>query len=161
MDQTLTMERFAQKVKDAYLLHWAIVEIFIEDAKQAYEDYLVLHNEGCVLYGKQEFSDCCIKLLNNIPGFCEKKLPVLVRQFTFKGNSSWSLAKMSHLYEMQAEEYLKKNNQEAHDISLLYAKKYKIACIYKYGQGIYNEQQEQIDQEILNEERTAECEHLL
>lgn len=159
MNEPLTIEIFATKVYDAYILHWSIVDIFTEDAKQAYEDYLVLHHEGCVLYGKQEFSDCCIKLLNNIPGFCEEKLPILVRQFTFKGNSSWSLAKMSHLYEMQAKEYLKKNNQEAYDISLLYAKKYKIACIYKYGNSVYEEEHERIQQELLPRETTIDLEN--
>lgn len=161
MDQTTSMESFAEKVKELYILHWSIMDIFTEDAKRVYEEYLVLHGEGCDLYGKKEFTNYCTKLLKNIPGFCENKLPILVRQFTFKGNSSWSLAKMSHLYEMQAEDYLKKNNQEAHDISLLYAKKYKIACIYKYGQTIYNDEQQQIDQEEINKETTVECEHLL
>lgn len=161
MDQTRSMESFAEKVKDLYILHWSIMDIFTEDAKRMYEEYLVLHGEGCDLYGKKEFTNYCTKLLKNIPGFCENKLPILVRQFTFKGNSSWSLAKMSHLYEMQAEDYLKKNNQEAHDISLLYAKKYKNACIYKYGHSIYEEEHQRIQQEELPNEVSRDLDHVI
>lgn len=159
MDQTLTMESFATKVYDAYILHWSIVDIFTEDAKQAYEDYVVLHSEGCDLYGKKEFTNYYTNLLKNIPGFCEETLPILVRQFTFKGNTPWSLAKMGHLYTIQAEEYLKKNNKESHDLSLLYAKKYKIACIYKYGNSVYEEEHNRIQQEVLPSETAIDLEN--
>jgi len=133
------LEQDAHEMRNTYVLYVNIYDIFSEDAKYVYEEYISLKKDACDKYGTREFMHYFDDIMKNESGYKNITQPKLVRQFTFKGNDLWTLVKTAIFYKEQAENYKQAGNIASIEGSMKFYLKYKSACIFKYGESSFNE----------------------
>jgi len=137
--EQVALEQDAHEMRNTYVLYINIYDIFSEDAKYVYEEYISLKKDACDKYGTHEFMHYFDDIMKNESGYKNITQPKLVRQFTFKGNDLWTLVKTAIFYKEQAENYKQGGNIASIEGSMKYYLKYKSACIFKYGESSFNE----------------------
>ena len=138
------MYKDAIEIKEKYIIHYQIFDIFSEDAKELYESYISMKKNCELKYGTLIFNEYFNNFMKDVCGFYSPKIPNMVRQFTYKGNDIWTLVKTAYMYKEQA---LQCRNQESCNSTMHYFEKYKAAAIFKYGETAFYDTYYKIDSE--------------
>ena len=140
----------AVKIKEKYITHYHICDIFSDDAKELYEHYITLKKDAEDKYGTKIFNDYFINFMKDAPGIYSSKIPSLSRQYTHKGIDLWTLVKTALLYKEQADNYASMNYTSSYESSMSHFNKYKAAAIFKYGEEAFETEHSKVSEEHMD-----------